>query len=130
MKSKEAVFFCGRFDLPFEVRVPPDVINIGGDPDERVIESVAYLVGTGESIDRAPVIGKHGVKWIDSESDIKLFREGKDCGNPVRDLLARRFQRLSRDGTADENDEGSSERSGFANREAVVFDRSLDPVRI
>jgi len=75
-------------DFLFERGIPPEVIDIDGDADERRVEFLGHVVGLAEGVHGGAVAGIHRMQRFDGEFDVGGLAIGEEGGDAVADLLA------------------------------------------
>ena len=96
--------FAGTFDFLLQARIPPDVVNVGGDADPFVTDLVEHVVALPDGIHCATAVGIHGVEWFDRKLDADLagvFDQASDALGNVLTVFGEAELGL---GTADEDD--------------------------
>ena len=77
----------GALDLLFEIRIPPDVINVGGDADDVGAELVDDVGALADGVHGASAVGIHRVERFDGKFDAELFRVGNAGGDAFGDVF-------------------------------------------
>ena len=123
MESDDALTGSANFLL--QLRIPPDVVNIGSNSDPGVSELIDHVIALADGIYRAAAIGIHRVERFDG----KLHADGCSMvdagGNAFRDLAAVFRKAEFWFGTANQNDLRSAHGGGFVQSSAVVIKGGL-----
>ena len=113
------------FDFLFESGVPPDVVDVSGNADPFVANSVEHVVALTYGVYCAAAVGIHGVQWFDGELHADLagvINEGCDAFGNVFAILDEAEFWL---GAANEHDLWRADSSGFVECLNVVVKRSM-----
>ena len=88
METEKQTELAGQFDFLLQVGIPPDVIDIGGDADDRIADRLTHLPGLGHPVDAALVSGIHRMQRFDRQLYTRLLRIRNQCRDSFGDLFA------------------------------------------
>lgn len=123
MVREEGVEPAAAGDFGFERRVPPKMVNVGGDADLARLECFNHIIGLAERIHGRAGIGIHRMQRLDRELHAGGLAIGEERGDAVEDLFARFGERLAGYGAADEYNMRSTERMRFGDGAAIIIER-------
>ncbi len=117
--------FARARDFRLQLRVPPDMVDIGGDADPFLAQLVDHVVALADGVDRAAAVGVHGVERLNGELDAGGAGVVDAGGDARGDLFPVLGQGQLREGATDEYDLGCADRCGLVEGLAVVVERGL-----
>ena len=113
-------------DFALQIGVPPQVVDVDNDADERRVDAGADVVGLGHRVDGGAAVRVERMQRLGTP---QLYSRGLGMGqhglDPVPDLAAADIQGLTGHGAADENDQGRAEGGGLVDGAAVVVEGFL-----
>ena len=125
VEREQVATIAAPFDLPLEVGVPPEVIDINHHADVGEPQFVAHVVRLAQRVDRTATVGVHRVERFDSQLHAGLLGMIGHGRDPVADLLPTLRERHTRDRAADEDQDRSAQPLAFVNGTPVVVDGRL-----